>query len=47
MKDDETTQYLLEDFQDTGIVSMQLVKQLCRLFDQARGKWEAKYLDKS
>lgn len=47
MKDDDMTKCMLQDFQDTGIVSMQLVKQLCRLFDQARGKWEAKYLDKS
>ena len=47
MKDVEMTKCMLEDFQDTGIVSMQLVKQLCRLFDRARGQWETKYLDKS
>lgn len=47
MTDDETTKCMLQDFQSTGKASMQLVKQLCRLFDQARGRWEAKYLDKS
>ena len=46
MKDDETTKCMLQYFQSTGKVSMQLVKRLCSLFDQARGKWETKYLDK-
>lgn len=47
MTDDEMTKCMLEDFQAAGTASMQLVKRLCRLFDQARGQWETKYLDKS
>ena len=30
MKDDETTKCMLEDFQGTGKVSMQLVKRLAK-----------------